>query len=115
MKIHTNMLRRLFARHRPPALGRWAVTHSAQDVQLKADLASHDHCGSELCVHPPTKTIITKEEADADLELAVYPFTGLGGYPTRLREYPTRHRPLTIVKDKVSAKDLEEYFYPFTL
>ena len=40
---------RLFKRNLPPKLGRWRTDEPAELIYRKVELATDDHCGSDLC------------------------------------------------------------------
>ena len=35
-------------------LGRWNVAKTMKEASITAELANHDHCGSDLCALPPS-------------------------------------------------------------
>ena len=40
---------RLFKRNLPPKLGRWKTAEPTELIYRKVELATDDHCGSDLC------------------------------------------------------------------
>ena len=45
-----SLIGRLFKRSLPPKLGRWRTDEPVEIIVRKAELATDDHCGSDLCV-----------------------------------------------------------------
>ena len=44
-----SLIGRLFKRTLPPKLGRWRTDEPVEIIVRKAELATDDHCGSDLC------------------------------------------------------------------
>lgn len=44
-----SLIGRLFKRSLPPKLGRWRTDEPVEIIVRKAELATVDHCGSDLC------------------------------------------------------------------
>ena len=44
-----SLIGRLFKRSLPPKLGRWRTDEPVEIIVRKAELATDDHCGSDLC------------------------------------------------------------------
>ena len=53
-----SLIGRLFKRSLPTKLGRWRTDEPVEIKLLKAELATDDHCGSDLC----TKKDIVKDK-----------------------------------------------------
>ena len=53
-----SLIGRLFKRSLPPKLGRWRTDEPVEIIVRKAELATDDHCGSDLC----SKKIIIKDK-----------------------------------------------------
>ena len=58
----------LIKKHKYPPLGRWNIK---DDNGRKADLATHDSCGGDLCAYPEilknNNKIVVKEKFDDDV------------------------------------------------
>tara|TARA_B100001057_G_C22081634_1_gene655978 strand:- start:35 stop:256 length:222 start_codon:yes stop_codon:yes gene_type:complete len=44
-----SLIGRLFKRSLPPKLGRWRTDEPVEIILRKVELATDDHCGSDLC------------------------------------------------------------------
>ena len=53
-----SLIGRLFKRSLPTKLGRWRTDESVEIIVRKAELATDDHCGSDLC----SKKITVKDK-----------------------------------------------------
>tara|TARA_B100001057_G_C22599841_1_gene852329 strand:- start:35 stop:256 length:222 start_codon:yes stop_codon:yes gene_type:complete len=60
-----SLIGRLFKRSLPPKLGRWRTDEPVEIILRKAELATDDHCGSDLCskkIHPEHLNTSPKKE-----------------------------------------------------
>ena len=59
-----SIIKRIFKRNLPPKLGRWRTDEPVELIYRKVELATDDHCGSDLC--QKKVEIKNKEKKDKD-------------------------------------------------
>lgn len=47
--MNLSIIRKIFKRNLPPKLGRWRTDEPVELIYRKVELATDDHCGSDLC------------------------------------------------------------------
>tara|TARA_Y100001936_G_scaffold58208_1_gene57402 strand:+ start:77 stop:310 length:234 start_codon:yes stop_codon:yes gene_type:complete len=61
---------RFFKRNLPPKLGRWRTDEPAELIYRKVELATDDHCGSDLC----QKKVVIKNKKEKKPELSKFAY-----------------------------------------